>query len=391
MRRRLALAVLGAIGTAAVPLGAEPSFTGVGFVSGGNNTVAEDVSADGAVVVGRQGPITEAFRWTEPSGLELLGYLYNPISEAWGVSGDGAVVVGVGSATIDPELFVFILDRAFRWTEGGGMVDLGDLPGGDVFAQAKGTSGDGSTVVGNSKSASGTEAFRWAAAGSMVGLGDLPGGVFYSDAQAVSADGSTIVGSSGSGSGTEAFRWTEGGGMIGLGDLDGMPPVTSHANAVSADGSVVVGETITSSGWEAFRWDATNGMAGLGDLPGGGFQSFAFDVSGDGSIVVGRSAGSQLEAFVWTQGTGMLRLEQVLVVALGLDITGWNLTSAEAISTDGNTIVGYGTNPSGQVEGWVAVIPEPSHAALLGSGLVALAFLDRRRAGRKSHRHPSDR
>lgn len=93
MRSRLARAVFGAIGIAALPLGAEPSFTGVGFSAGGNNTVA------------------------------------------YGVSADGSAVVGVGSATLDPETFLYVLDLAFRWTESGGMVSLGDLPGGDVFAQ----------------------------------------------------------------------------------------------------------------------------------------------------------------------------------------------------------------------------------------------------------------
>ena len=48
--------------------------------------------------------------------------------------------------------------------------DLG--PG--VFPQD--ASGDGSVVVGNTHNASGREAFRWTSAGGMVGLGDLPGG-----------------------------------------------------------------------------------------------------------------------------------------------------------------------------------------------------------------------
>jgi len=48
---------------------------------------------------------------------------------------------------------------------------------------------------------------------------------------------------------------------------------------------------------------------------------------------------------------------------------------AEGVSADGKTIVGSGRNPSGQAEGFVAVIPEPSTALLMGLGLVGLGMM----------------
>ena len=90
--------------------------------------------------------------------------------------------------------------------------------------------------VGNSEN----EAFRWTMGGGMVGLGDLPGGSFHSAANSVSADGSVVVGFSSSGNGNEAFIWTAGGGMVGIGDLPG-GTFSSNAVDISADGSVVVG------------------------------------------------------------------------------------------------------------------------------------------------------
>jgi len=39
---------------------------------------------------------------------------------------------------------------------------------------------------------------------------------------------------------------------------------------------------------------------------------------------------------------------------IALDMTGWTLIEAHAISTDGLTIVGYGLNEIGQPEAWVA-------------------------------------
>lgn len=58
------------------------------------------------------------------------------------------------------------------------MVGLGDFPGGEFGSQAYGVSADGSVVVGFGAPAAPSffEAFRWTSAGGMVGLGDLPGG-----------------------------------------------------------------------------------------------------------------------------------------------------------------------------------------------------------------------
>ena len=67
---------------------------------------------------------------------------------------------------------------------------------------------------------------------------------------------------------------------------------------------------------------------GVGHLPGGGEVSAATAVSGDGSVVVGSSdsANSTIsEAFRWTSSGG---------------------------------IVGRGINESGDIEGWVAQLPE---------------------------------
>jgi len=41
-------------------------------------------------------------------------------------------------------------------------------------------------------------------------------------------------------------------------------------------------------------------------------------------------------------------------------------------------IVGRGTNPAGDSEGWYAVIPEPSSGMLLGFGLLSLIATTRR-------------
>ena len=194
-------------------------------------------------------------------------------STANGVSADGLVVVGRGSAFVTMHGEPIANLEAFRWTQPGGMVDLGDLPGGLYSRTASGVSADGSIVVGSSVNRAPVpngEAFRWRQSTGAVGLGDLPGGYSYSVASGLSANGSVVVGTSSSASGFEAFRWTQSGGMVGLGDLPGVV-FDSRANAVSADGSVVVGRSIISPGpppaaptREAFRWrhELGNGWPG---------------------------------------------------------------------------------------------------------------------------------
>jgi len=215
----------------------------------------------------------------------------------------------------------------------------------------------------------------------MVPIGAPPGGADASGANWVSGDGSVIVGFVANPFPThiEAFRWTQATGMVGLGDLDG-GAFASTAAAGSADGSVIVGRGTSASGEEAFRWTQATGMVGLGDLPGGVFRSSASDVSADGTVIVGTGVGGvggADEAFLWTAEDGMRRLRDLLVDDLGLDLTGWSLRQANAISDDGLTIAGWGVNPDGEGEGWVATIPAPAGAAAF-VGLAALTLRRRR-------------
>jgi probable HAF family extracellular repeat protein len=320
---------------------------------------AYGVSADGSVIVGYassdQGLGVEPFRHTGgvTSGLGVFngGTSFNI---AYGVSADGSVAVGTSGG------------EAFRHS-GKLMTGLGDLPGGVFDSTARAISGDGSVIVGHGTSAFGVEAFRHSG-GAMIGLGDLPGGEFESYALDVSDNGSVIVGTGTTESGYEGFRYS-GGVMTAVGDLPG-----TVATAVSGDGLVIVGGRATASGGEAFRL-MDGMMSGLGDLPGGSFSSTAFGVNGDGSVVVGYShTSSSAEAFIWNENNGMQRVWDVLL-AQGIDpaADGWTvLNSAEAISADGKTIVGWGTR-NDQAQAFVAVIPEPASFTMLAIGLPLLA------------------
>lgn len=338
------------------------AFQGLGDLPGGAvSSDALGVSANGNVVVGSSVGASgrEAFRWSVGT-MTGLGHLasYPTESIAAAASADGQVIVGVSRTTSNSS-------EAFRWTKSGGMVGLGDLPGGIFSSSASGVSPAGDLVVGTSISSSSWEAFRWSKSGGMVGLGDLPGadsgGVQQSTsgANGVSADGKVIVGWSYSSLMVgQAFRWTQASGISGLGDLPGGED-ESIAHAVSADGLVIVGAGDERT--EPFRWTSAGGMASLrAPVPGGGPVSAARAANANGSVIVGgiNDAGNPkvARAFRWTETHGIQTISSLLESA-GIDLNGWQLVEATGVSADGSVIVGNGVNPTGQLEAWRAFVP----------------------------------
>src|SRR4051794_13634469 len=76
---------------------------------GTDSGAARAVNTNGSVVVGSR---TQAWRWTAGSGITYLGYLPggSANSHAFGVSDDGAVVVGYSPSTQSTS------GEAYRWT-----------------------------------------------------------------------------------------------------------------------------------------------------------------------------------------------------------------------------------------------------------------------------------
>ena len=367
------------------------SFIGLGhFPEGIPASRAFDVSADGMVVVGAANTAQglEAFRWTMSDGLVGLGDLPGGgfTSLATGASGDGGLIVGWSwSEEGLKEAFVWDQDEGMMglgdlpggpydsvaaavaagvFDDGGGDDDPNDLqPYGGVVVVGWGSGPDTER-----------EAFRWTIGGGMVGLGDLPGGNFMSLAAAVSGDGSVIAGTGSTGTPTvqEAFRWTREEGMVGLGFCPDNFIDGSGARDMTADGEVIVGWCWGENGIEALRWTEDDGMEALGDLPGGGDLPFshAYAVSDDGATIVGvgkTDLGG--EAFIWTEDDGMRNLRALLEDDYGLDLSGWILREAWGVSADGRTIVGAGDH-DGVDEAWRARLVSSCPADLNGDGRV---------------------
>jgi probable HAF family extracellular repeat protein len=363
--------------TPAVAL-AQATFTPMGDLPGAAfGSGASAVNEDGTVVVGvGDSPFmaeSEAARWTAATGWVGLGDLPGGAfhSAATDVSADGNVICGNGTTEAWSP---FGPQEAFLWTAGGGMVGLGGLAS-PVNSRAFAISDDGTTIVGVTTTAAGNEAFRWTQATGMVSLGDLPGGAVNSRAESVSADGSVVVGYATTSSGREAFRWTAATGMTSLGFAPG--DTSSGANHVSPDGRVVVGQTDGPLLYQALRWSAGSGAVGLGPTVGGSLVgNFATACDAYGSVVVGSAWWNELQhGLLWTPELGVTNLLATLVSSGAPQAAGWWLYPAD-ITTDGRTVVGWGVNPSGQSEAWIATLPPlgPSSFCTAGttsSGCVA--------------------
>ncbi|NEO96604.1 MAG: PEP-CTERM sorting domain-containing protein [Moorea sp. SIO3G5] len=134
----------------------------------------------------------------------------------------------------------------------------------------------------------------------------------------------------------------------GVGDLLG-GGLNSSANRVSGDGSVVGGISSSEAApeGEAFLWTLDNGLRPLGFLAGGeNGPSGVFGVSDDGLVAAGASLSPEsaesappLQSFRWTAETGL--------VPLG-DLPGGAFSSFTLnISGDGSVVVGNSQSASG--------------------------------------------
>jgi len=184
------------------------AMTDLGVLRAGDISVARGVSGDGQVVVGYSTNATlgangygvedlttsKAFRWdTATTTMVDLGSL-GGASQAFATNSDGSVTVGRSELAGN--------SHAVIWTAPNALLDLATLGG--LSSSAADVNADGSVVVGSSQINSGeNRAFRWTNMTGMVNLGVLTGET-NSFATGVSDDGNTVVGNSGN----RAFIWT---------------------------------------------------------------------------------------------------------------------------------------------------------------------------------------
>ena len=299
------------------------------------------VSEDGTTIVGTASSI--GFRWSEANGFQAIP----GTREAVGVSADGSTIA---VTVIDGGL-----EKAGVWTEATGVQLIDPVPDSaacDAFFGASYDVSDGAVVVGQAwVTACKTHAFRWDAGGGSVDLGTSVVGR-SSTATGVSGDGQRVVGWQDAESGyRQGARWDGLTQTLFWDIAAGVDVMVGMARAATYDGSVVVGRGAADGG--AWRWTGGDYVESIGALPGFSGNTFAWDISEDGGVIVGGGLlGPARDAFIWTEILGILKLDNYLVSIGVLDAVGLDLGLATGISADGTVIVGSGFTPSFEIFSW---------------------------------------
>lgn len=321
------------------------SITAIPPLSGHVHSAAYAMTPDGSVVVGDSDDgvfEASAVRWTRVAGTQSLDAAHNNgNSTAYGVSADGSVIVGATWTSIY---------SAFRWTNSQGLAIMPRAQS-RQWGLAFAVSADGESIVGQCSIVSGSMvspvACRWPTPAQGVDLDPHVSGSSISES--VNRDGSLIVGYDTAGR-ERAFLWSNSG-------VSYLPPIVAgdgmRAYDVTPNGTVVVGTSGTNAA-QAFRWTSATGTVGLGTPPGL-TRSQAFAVSDNGRTVVGLAstgvAGSG-RATIWTQTTGNVDLAAMLA-SRGVPMQGWILDAARCVSADGRVVAGTGTYFN-IARGWIA-------------------------------------
>ena len=360
--RLLTLAAL----LAALPAAAAPdNITDLGTLKSDNSSHsdANAISADGSVVAGLAQSDSDFFSrasvwsgsgWSNKTDLGTLKNDNSGFSTAQAVSRDGSVVAGQAERDIGEP-------HAAIWSGSGWSTktDLGTLRSDNSGrSEVRAVSDDASVVVGNAQHDNdpySEHATVWSGSGwtTKTDLGTLSSdNSGWSQAYAVSGDGSVIVGDSRSDFAyvdERATVWSGSGWSTktDLGTLRSDNSGESTARAVSRDGSVVVGGSSGPTGdhatvWSGSGWSTKTDLGTLKADNSGGSEAYA--VSGDGLLVAGRAAtdNGETHATVWSGNNWGTKTD---LGTLKADNSGGS--AAWAVSSDGNFAVGYADNDNG--------------------------------------------
>jgi probable HAF family extracellular repeat protein len=371
-RLRAALAVLAAIVSAATAP-AEVLYTVIdlGVPAGPyDRTFARSVNDSGQVAGYSDlstGALTLGWRYTSSTGFVPLGLppdFVSGYSNPYGINNVGHVVGDVSGV------------RAFRWSEGTGMVTLPTLPGGaNSFAYAV---NDGGQVAGSSgmTGAPSQRVARWSAANTIEDLG-LPIGRMVGFGRAINNSGQLAVSAADSLGDSRGYLYTDVSGYRDLGSLGGYRVEAWGIN----DAGHLVGSSALPGGnvVHAFVWSEATGMQDLGALPGSSYsQAYAIN---NLDVIVGESLVAESVFHAFLRGNGMMQDLNSLIDPS----QGWTLRNAWDISNSG-LIVGWGVH-NGQARSFL-LTPVPEASALVLAGCAFAAIVGFGRSWRTPRRLP---
>lgn len=341
-------ATTGGTATADIAFNATPGAPEVKIIGAG--VVPFDITADGKTIVGFHEELASpAFRWTERGGLEDLG----------GV-GSTAAIASDGSAIVSNTLLEDGFQVASLWQGETSWLQLPALDGSCDGALppsksvAFGVTNGGKTVVGLAFAADSCglpRAFRWDRSTNTATALEVPADSLQSRANGVSRDGRIIWGWNAGFTGfRDAAIWID--GTYHQFSTDEFP--VGEAFNASPNGKYVVGGYAGLDG-QAWRWSERRGLEVIGGLPDF-FYSAAFAVSADGNLISGQS-GSFFDTagWIWTPSLGMMRIEQFLATqGTYIDPTAL-LYAPNSMSANGRRIAGAGQSATGSFAWYVDV------------------------------------
>lgn len=329
------------------------------------------LSRDGSIAVGQTelGAVPVAFVWTEERGLQALG---SEPSIAWAISADGSEIVGRSETPNAAFSTSWEVDSSQSVVQSLRFATQTFVTkSSDHFGEFNAISRDGRFYAGQSEGQFGNHAFWFDTLNDSLGesmnfherLAELgEESAYYS----VSNGGRVFAGAAFGSDGDTAFSVSNGELSILKKATEIAGPVLPCAVAIGgARETIIVGGSGTNSipdTLAAMVWRGGDDPEPLGAFPEGDGGGLANAVSADGRIVVGNgSIGSygnkEWRPFIWDQERGFRNLQSVLSDDFGLAVADWDLRSATAISDDGQTIGGWGFDPNGTPEPWIAVIP----------------------------------
>jgi probable HAF family extracellular repeat protein len=262
------------------------------------------------------------------------------------------------------------LETPFLWSESQGYRNLG-LPAGRPFfqvasQQAAWAADDGSWVISNFGGSGARAPYRWT---SGSGWQALPAPRLVTELYDVNPAGTMWVGVSADFTSSSGFIYREG---QGIEDTGAFIP-----RAISDNGLFVVGKQDLNNGASTHAFlQSGSVLIDLGVLTG--FRnSFASDVTNDGSMVVGRIgnlSGVGAAGFVWTPTAGMRTLNDYLL-DFGLTFPSNANVLDIQLTGDGQTIMGHLLLGNSGSRAFSITVPSPASLIIL----VAAAPLAARR------------
>lgn len=295
--------------------------------------------------------------WMPTSGDEAIG-----ARSASAISRDGKVIAG---NALDSRGF----ENAAIWQGGRNWRALGSFTSGaepcdQLLSSAYGVSGEGRVIVGLGwDGCKYAHAFRWEEATGMVDLGTLRGD--STRANGVSGDGKVVVGwEQGTIAGREGAKWVNRVEEL----IKGPAGPVGEAYAANTDGSIIVGQSCDFAGntfrqSTAWMWTQGKGVQCFtvtlpSYLPPRGYVAQMRAVSDDGRVVGGAfSFGLESESLIWLDGQLFFLKEYLQSNGYPDAFRNWiNTGFVTGVSPDGRTLVGYGAGPTG-FQGFMVILP----------------------------------